>query len=188
MEIKERVFHALQELARTRGLAAVTVDELAQASGVSKRTIYRHFPGKEQIIEEMVGRMLHHLRAHKERILDGPERPLEKLRLLVAGIYEVAKFLDSPALADIPKHYPELFRKIDAFRSAQIMTLEGLFAEGTACGDFRPVDPAVAATALLGLARAIVNPEFILNHSLSAGEAFQMVFDLFLHGIAAPPG
>jgi len=184
MEMRERIINALVVLSSTRGLAAVTVDELARAAGISRRTIYRYFPDKEHIIEEMVDRMLRQIQSHKERVLSGPGRPRDKLRLLVTGVGEIGKFLGSPALADIPRHYPDLFQKIDSFRAAQILTLEQLFAEGVATGDFRPVDPAVAAAALLGLARAILNPEFILHHSLSTKEALALVIYLFLHGLA----
>jgi len=80
-----------------------------------------------------------------------------------------------------------VWQKFEDFRTEKIMLLAGLIEEGIALDDFRPVDPALAATALLGMARTVLVPSFILNQSLSVTEALPMVFDLFLNGLAARP-
>jgi AcrR family transcriptional regulator len=53
--VKERVLEgALVSIGRY-GLARTTVDDVAQAAGVSRATIYRHFPGgREQIVADTV--------------------------------------------------------------------------------------------------------------------------------------
>lgn len=51
MEIRERIIAAYSELARLQGFHAVTMDELAVRARVSKRTIYRYFRSKVEIIE-----------------------------------------------------------------------------------------------------------------------------------------
>jgi AcrR family transcriptional regulator len=53
--VRERVLEgALASIGRY-GLARTTVDDVAQASGVSRATIYRHFPGgREQIVADTV--------------------------------------------------------------------------------------------------------------------------------------
>jgi AcrR family transcriptional regulator len=186
MEVRERVFGAMQELARSRGFHAVTMDELAAKSGVSKRTLYRYFPGKEQVIEGMFGRFALGVESGIAGILAGHERPREKVRLLASHLCRTLSLLDRPALSDLQTHYPAVWQKIEDFRSGKIMLLEGLIKEGIVLGDFRPVDPALAAAALLGMARTVLTPSFILNHSISVAEALPMLFELFLNGLAAP--
>ncbi|HUW66263.1 MAG TPA: TetR/AcrR family transcriptional regulator [Spirochaetia bacterium] len=187
MEVRERVFNAMAELARSRGLHAITMDELAEAAGVSKRTVYRYFPGKEQVVEGMIGQFALEVESGIAGILAGGARPREKLRLLATHLHERLSLLDPPSMADLQRHYPAVWQKLEDFRSQKVMLLEGLITEGIACGDFRRVDPALAASAFLGMARTIITPAFILNHSLSIAEALQMVFDLFLYGLTAPP-
>ncbi len=45
---RARIYAAMIELVAERGYRAVTVLELAQLAGVSKRTVYEHFPGGKQ--------------------------------------------------------------------------------------------------------------------------------------------
>jgi AcrR family transcriptional regulator len=53
--VRERVFEGALVCIGRYGLARTTVDDVAQASGVSRATIYRHFPGgREQIVADTV--------------------------------------------------------------------------------------------------------------------------------------
>ena len=45
-EVEARITRTAQELACTHGLDGFTVDDLASAAGVSRRTVFNHFPGK----------------------------------------------------------------------------------------------------------------------------------------------
>ena len=49
MEAAERLFFE-------RGFGAVSMDELAEAAGVARRTLYNQFASKEEIFREMLGR------------------------------------------------------------------------------------------------------------------------------------
>jgi len=49
-EARQKMLDAVTELALTRGVRALTIDEVARRSGVAKTTIYRHFPSKNQLI------------------------------------------------------------------------------------------------------------------------------------------
>src|SRR5882724_11242476 len=53
--VRERVLEGGLVSVGRDGLARTTVDDVAQASGVSRATIYRHFPGgREQIVADTV--------------------------------------------------------------------------------------------------------------------------------------
>jgi AcrR family transcriptional regulator len=53
--VRERVLEGALVCIGRYGLARTTVDDVAQASGVSRATIYRHFPGgREQLVSDTV--------------------------------------------------------------------------------------------------------------------------------------
>jgi AcrR family transcriptional regulator len=56
--IHAEVIAATQELLREGGLPAATVDAIAQRSGVSKATIYKHWPSRTAVAAKAFGRML----------------------------------------------------------------------------------------------------------------------------------
>jgi AcrR family transcriptional regulator len=72
---RERVLDAAQELFHAQGIDAVGVDAISARSGVSKSTLYRHFPGKAELVAAYLQR--HHERRLQEWIdaLGEPGQP-----------------------------------------------------------------------------------------------------------------
>lgn len=56
--IHGQVLAATQELLREGGLSVATVDAIAQRSGVSKATIYKHWPSRTAVAAKAFGRMM----------------------------------------------------------------------------------------------------------------------------------
>lgn len=53
---RERILGASQELFPDRGINTTGVDQLCAVAGVSKRTLYQHFGGKDELIAEYLRR------------------------------------------------------------------------------------------------------------------------------------
>jgi AcrR family transcriptional regulator len=49
-EARERLLESAYELFSRRGIRAVGVDEVIARAGVAKATLYRHFPGKDDLV------------------------------------------------------------------------------------------------------------------------------------------
>src|ERR1700751_4401892 len=54
---REAIVEAADRLFLDRGFGAVTMDELAEAAGVARRTLYNQFASKEEIFREMLLRV-----------------------------------------------------------------------------------------------------------------------------------
>ena len=61
---RERILGASQQLFRDQGINSTGIDQLCAVAEVSKRTLYQHFPGKDELIAE-------HLRRFDPDILPG---------------------------------------------------------------------------------------------------------------------
>src|SRR6478735_1461980 len=53
---RERILSASQQLFRDQGINSTGMDQLCAVAGVSKRTLYQHFPGKDELIAEHLRR------------------------------------------------------------------------------------------------------------------------------------
>ena len=53
---RERILSASQQLFREQGINGTGMDQLCAVAGVSKRTLYQHFPGKDELIAEHLRR------------------------------------------------------------------------------------------------------------------------------------
>jgi len=49
---RERIVKAARDLFYTRGVRAVGVEEIAEAAGTNKMTLYRHFASKDELVAE----------------------------------------------------------------------------------------------------------------------------------------
>src|SRR5919106_327 len=52
--VEERILVAAGEIVAERGFGGLTLDEVAQRSGVSRATVYRLYPGKAALYREVV--------------------------------------------------------------------------------------------------------------------------------------
>jgi AcrR family transcriptional regulator len=56
MEMKERILETTNRLFYRQGIRAVGVDTIAAEAGISKRTLYNHFPSKDELIVAYLSR------------------------------------------------------------------------------------------------------------------------------------
>jgi AcrR family transcriptional regulator len=55
-DMKERILETADKLFYTKGIRAIGVDTIAAEVGISKRTLYNHFPSKDALISAYLGR------------------------------------------------------------------------------------------------------------------------------------
>lgn len=171
-------------LFRARGFDEVTVDEIAAAAQVSKKTVFNHFPTKEDLVfyrsEEREAMGLAAIR----------ERPsgvsiLDSFRQLCLSqtrhIPQIRRDLEQPrGFYDLVNDNPGLQRKMHEVNAHLTNTLaEALAAEARAePGD--PIPPIIAST-LLGAQRALYRR---LRQRVAAGDDDQAVERAHLHDVA----
>jgi AcrR family transcriptional regulator len=101
----ERVLAAANRLFYERGIRAVGVDAVAEAAGVSKRTLYRYYPSKDDLIAAYLTLRFKHVAPSdapaREQILGYFSR-LE--RLFADGSFRGCPFVNAVTELGDPKH------------------------------------------------------------------------------------
>ena len=82
----ERLLRAASELFYREGIRAVGVDTISEEAGVSKRTLYNRFGGKDELVAEYLRRRDERWRAYLREETERTVGPEEKL-LAVFGAY-----------------------------------------------------------------------------------------------------
>ncbi|MBS1887627.1 MAG: mycofactocin system transcriptional regulator [Actinobacteria bacterium] len=149
----EEIERAALELFATRGFEATTVDDVAAAIGISRRTLFRYFPSKNDIVWGQFGQVIERLRAH---LAEGEGLPLmEALRR--------AAVLSNRYPAD---QLPDLRRRLTLITSAPALQANSMLRYAAWRG-------AVAewAAGRLGMASDDIVPEAISQAALGASIA-----------------
>lgn len=155
---REAIMRAAVDEFRTAGYEATSMDRIAAAAGVSKRTVYNHFPSKE----ELFGQMLEQLWDSSASSVDlayRPDLPLDQqLKQLLMQKLELlgdANFIDLArvALAEII-HSPERAQGIVCRMGEKESGVTTWIQAAIADGRLAEVDPDFAGHQLQGLVKS----------------------------------
>ncbi len=185
--IRNRIIICCQELARTRGFQRLTVDDLASQAGISKRTLYRYFHSKEEIIEAAVDKFMQDASDKAESLMSGNMPPQDLLNSMLNFIFTRAQFLiNSVSLDDLRRYYPHLWHKINAFRLERIQSFFNSLNERGATTETM-IDPRILSAVVMAAIQAVLNPDFILENNLSFSDAARQLSQLLTTAFLFPP-
>jgi AcrR family transcriptional regulator len=140
------ILSAALDLFAERGFAATKLDDVAEAAGIGKGTIYLYFATKEDLFKAAVRQEVLPNLDHIETLMAAYEgSSADLIRWIVRR--QIA-LLDSNLIA-IPKlivteagNFPELARfYVDEVLKRSIPLLTGIIERGIARGEFRPLEP-----------------------------------------------
>lgn len=152
---RESILTAARTEFATRGYAGTRMEDVAARVGISKAALYLQFADKAALFRELVDWMLETRlpAALPPEMASAP--PAAQLDALVRF---GAKQLAEPEIAFPPRlvigeggNFPEMARTYHDRAVNLILTLvETIVARGVASGEFRPVDPHLAARSVAG--------------------------------------
>ncbi|WP_079911250.1 TetR/AcrR family transcriptional regulator [Paenibacillus sp. 32352] len=181
--IRTRIVHAAAELFKVKGYRSATLSELASQLGMSKKTLYMYFTGKEQIAEAVIELMLSAIETKvKEARLQGGS-PLEIFRTAFRSIRREITQLNPMFLEDVQKFVPGLWERIEQFRTRQLSFLEGLLVQARQEGLIRELNPKLTSVIMLDSIQRYVRPDFAAKHGVAIMDVADTLFTLLFEGI-----
>ena len=184
-EERERILQLAKEEFFQRGFHRVTVDELATRLGMSKKTIYKHFPTKDDLVRNVVYFIRDQIAREAEAILlaDKPFAPKTVAMLTVVG--RIWGTMGRQFPDDMKRHAPELWEEIQRFRRDRILSkLITLFRDAKKDGVFREdVNEEVFLLLFQEAIEGIMNPYVLSEQSFSANEAFRQILHILFEGV-----
>jgi TetR/AcrR family transcriptional regulator len=189
---RERLLASAQRLFAERGYASVSIQQIALAAGLSKATVFHHFPTKESLYLEVVrtacldtqdllheaknsGNPLDGLRhfaaEHLKHIFDHDELMRLITRELIAGDQDQGRAMAEQVFGE---HFSRLVTLIRACQDS---------------GDIRAdIEPAEAAIAIVGMNLHLFQSWPIIRHLPGAGitdvaQTGRRLFDMLIEGM-----
>jgi len=190
-QILDAAFHEFGE----RGLAGARLDDIAKRANVAKGTIYLYFPNKEELFREMVRSSMVQALDRNEAIV--AEHVDESATMQLTALFGAWwKFMRSDRFTVVHRlvigelhNFPDLMQ----FYADEVILrgrslLSSVVARGTARGEFRSIDPDIAARMLsaLGVSHSIWCSR---RHSFPAllctsdDELGAQLLDFYLHAL-----
>jgi AcrR family transcriptional regulator len=142
--IKKRLIESIGELYFTRG-ASMTTDDLSRGFRISKRTLFRIFPTKEQMILDVVRSLMQKITSFVDNALSkapearGPGSYIALVKPIAARMGSFVLSLQPEGWYGLEKSSPLLSEKIAAMRRETVMNAFGrVLKKGKEMGAIRP--------------------------------------------------
>ncbi|SFL48914.1 transcriptional regulator, TetR family [Paenibacillus sp. 1_12] len=178
-----RIIQIATELFQINGYRYVTLSDLATKLGMSKKTLYLYFDGKEQIAAAVLENTMAAIRNKIAESTQMDGDPLHILRDTLQGVKQEIVKLNPVFLEDVQKYIPELWAHIEAFRSGQLTFIEKLLVQAQEAGVIRDVDPRVAAVLMSESVQTFLRPDFAAKHGFSTTDVAETLLVMFTEGL-----
>ena len=184
IEDKQRIVDVASRQFMENGISKVTLDEVASELGMSKKTMYKFFPSKEDLLKTIVHAMMNGVRMKVEAVINSDKPFVEKAPALLAIIGHQISVMSKQFLFDLQRFTPQLWKEIDEFRRQRILTsVQKMFVQAREEGVFRKdLDIELFILVFTSAVQGIVNPQTLSQHSFSAGEALRGIFRIIFEG------
>ncbi|MFM6947446.1 MAG: TetR/AcrR family transcriptional regulator [Aquirufa sp.] len=188
--MKSRILCKGTQLFFRYGVKSVTMDAIAAELGISKKTIYQHFPDKDSMVLQVVESFIESDSKKWDELDLKYPNVIEKMYKSFDMLKDMLTDLNPRILYEIQKYFPLAFQKFVEYKEEiTIKKIQADFTLGIKEGYFRS-DIEVELLARLRMAEVDLafNPDFFPNNKLSLFET-QLVFsDIFMRGILTEKG
>lgn len=179
-----RILEEAARLFTEKGYEAASMQELAEALGLSKAALYHHFRSKEDLLREISLRALEGLLEATREATTHPD-PEEALRLFMeahARYFEERRSFFVAMLQGLESLSSEKRAVIVTLRDRYEASLRSLLERGMEARRFRPLDAALAGRGILGMLNWMIR-WFRPGGPMRAEEVARFYYHLLLRGL-----
>ncbi|UBM57828.1 TetR/AcrR family transcriptional regulator [Marinilongibacter aquaticus] len=110
MEIQARILNKAEELFLTLGFKSVTMNDIAQELGISKKTIYQHFEDKKALVEAVCGFVLNNTECMEKECISTAENPVQEIVMMSKCMRDMLETMNPAIFYDLQKYYPKAWQ------------------------------------------------------------------------------
>jgi TetR/AcrR family transcriptional regulator, cholesterol catabolism regulator len=190
MEPQERIVNKAHELFMRYGIRSISMDEVANHLGISKKTIYQFYTDKDALVEGVIDIEISTSQLECTQHRQKSENPIQEVFMAVDMMLEVLSKINPTVLYDLEKYHPAAFKKHTEFKNKFLYAIikenldwgkaEGLYRE--------EIKPDFLARFRLASMFLIFNQDLFPLGKYSLGTAITEMTDNFLYGLATAKG
>ena len=189
MEEKDKIIEQIEDKLFKEGFYKTTMDDVASELGMSKKTIYKFFPSKEDLVMAIAKHFMNRMKGKILPALNSDKNAIEKLGELIKILAGASENISTKRMEEMKKHFPGIWNEIDSFRTKMMFeNITKVINQGKVEGLFIDYPTSIIMNMLVASIRSVVNPDFILNNNFSIIEAARTAFKILIGGIVTEKG
>lgn len=192
MTTREIIVDNATKLFMSRGVKAITMDDIANECGISKRTLYEQFRDKSELLEAFIQSLCRNNNEQVKRIIDNSNNVLEVLLKIHEMQATNAVETYDNLYQEIKKFYPEVYnRSVSQMRETQIASTEQMLRQGQKEGVFISLNTdnvPLTALAITQMIDVVKSAGVLMEPSLSKKDILLSMMIVFLRGLTTEKG
>jgi AcrR family transcriptional regulator len=190
MKTKERILSGAQELFFKHGVKSITMDDVAKHLAISKKTIYKYFSDKNELVEAMTNQLMKNNEVEFDSISDESENIVEEFFLIMKHMASLFSQMNPNLFYDLQKFHPGAWKMFKDFKEECIEGMvEGSVKRGIEQGLVRPdINSKIIARLRMEEVEMGFNPDAFPPTKFKIIDVQLALLDHFLHGICTLKG
>lgn len=188
--MREKIIHKASDLFLTLGFKSVTMDDIANELGISKKTIYVHFPNKTKLVEATTLHVFETVSCGIDHICGLEKNPIEEVFEIKRFVMDHLKDEKSSPQYQLQKYYPKIFTTLKAkqFEVMQGCVMENL-NRGIKLGLYREtIDIQFISRIYFNCMVILKDQELFPLKNFSMNALMENYLEYHLRGICTPKG
>ncbi len=189
-ESKERIVSSVTDLIYRFGVRSITMDDVARHLAVSKKTLYRYFADKNDMVYQCCLYDLDKRKAAFATIQAKAVDSVQELVLMMENMQTMLSSINPNLLFEVRKYHQQAWQIYVEFKEQFMMqSISNNLVRGMEAGIYRE-DLNVRILARLRLEEVEMgfNPDVYPSTKFHLKDVQMGLFDHFLHGITTPKG
>lgn len=182
MELRESIVAAAIALYFDHGLR-FTMQAVAEAMHMSKKTIYTVYPSKEELLLDMVDSLFSCIHRRKQEVIETDCPIEERVRSVIIAMPEEYAALDFRQLDVLDEKYPTVARRVRQHLEMGWEPTIALLEEGMAQGRIRRVSIPVLRRMITASIESLLAGQATEETGVSYGETLAAMIDIIMNGI-----
>lgn len=180
--MKNKILDVAARLIQQYGLKKFTVNEIAVELKISKKTIYKYFKSKDDIIREYFEIFIESDKSSVLNTLESEEDILKKIHEIVYSNHRYK--LPVMLLNEAKKFYPGEWEKIEKLKQFKVDATKKLLEHGSIEGIFKPnIHFGVLSKMLENISDIFIDYDFLVENKLKTTEAIDEALKIIFNGI-----
>lgn len=189
-EMELEILRKATEMFNRYGLRPVTMDDIAREMSISKKTLYKYFSNKEDLVRKAVMAMFEEIRGNMDQLLEHSGNAIDMLFAMDNVVCTTIERHDPSMQFQLDRYYPEVSAMLESLKKEQVFKMMyNNIKKGKAEGLYRPeLDAEVVTFLYYSRAQLMMEEDMGPFKDRPIDQVMREILIYHVRGVASPKG
>ncbi len=183
--MEEKIMNAAIEEFSEKGLK-FTMDDVAKHLGISKKTLYKVFASKEDLLVGIADTCFRDIKKSEQEITDDPDMDIvTKIEKILIVLPEKYQNIGLSMLYQLYEKYPKIYKRVAEYLTTDWDNTIKLIQQGIEEGKIRPIAIPILKAMVESTIQTFMASDVLVENHLTYEKGMQEMVKIIMEGIKA---